>query len=363
LDLSCNLINNQDFLEALFGSGNFWQNKQNCKQEVGYLLAITFADKRWLDDDLKESFKNLGIVHLIVLSGSHLGLLAEFMKKPLENHVSFKKRLFLEFILVTSLLVYVGISPPLFRAWVFWSLGFLARILGRKSMPELFWFYTVLICLCFFPVWYQSVSFGLSITASLAIIWVSKLEKALALIKPKNTTGAKTSFLKKLFYKNFKNKVDYLLFNKVLNTSKSIFQFKKLIPVTKFIKAVFKELLKNIVILIFMLPLLDFSPKINLLSWFYGSLFGVIIQYQVSLVFLSIVPIIGGYFWFVANIVVFFQNKIPNWLLDYNFFLETEKASLENKIFSYFLFCISILCLNKIIVFTNLQKIKNKKLE
>lgn len=92
-------------------------DKRLSPQTALYIKALLFADKREFDEPVNASFKELGIVHLLSISGLHIHFLIESLKKALN-----KARLTKEtsrWVLVMLLPVYgclTGFGTSVFRA-------------------------------------------------------------------------------------------------------------------------------------------------------------------------------------------------------------------------------------------------------
>ena len=124
-----------------------------------------------LPQDLEFKFylSQTSLIHLIVVSGSHLLFLSQMMRKTFEV---FKKPQWSEAIICTVLFLYLlctSWQAPAVRAFVSVLLG----IFSRKKF--LFWsstensLYSLLVCLILFPQWIQSLSLLLSTCCALTL--------------------------------------------------------------------------------------------------------------------------------------------------------------------------------------------------
>lgn len=107
--------------------------------------------------DQKQILQQVGLIHLIVVSGSHLILLASFFEKLFKTKTSS--------LLLLILFLYAGacqFQPPVFRAWISLCLAFWSQ---RKkwfwNSSQVCWISGTL-CLILFPSWATSLSFFLS---------------------------------------------------------------------------------------------------------------------------------------------------------------------------------------------------------
>ena len=143
-----------------------------CLQQIPHQSDYNFfyealvCGKNLPEGSLKDSFIKSSILHLIVVSGSHL-LFLEKMSLSLLRHKALTHFLLLIYAFMALL------QAPVLRALVSLYLRHFAQ--ARKW----FWSQTQLslisgiLCLLFFPHWSQSYSFILSWCASLALAFIS----------------------------------------------------------------------------------------------------------------------------------------------------------------------------------------------
>ncbi|MFS8158711.1 MAG: ComEC/Rec2 family competence protein, partial [Candidatus Roizmanbacteria bacterium] len=118
---------------------------------------------------LYEEIHRVGLLHLVVLSGSNIAILTAFCAILVSK---FSKRIQIVLILlITSFFIYiVGIQAPILRAFIM-SLFTLGAILyGRKNDTLISLGMTSLIMLLLRPEWFSEISFQLSIGATAGII-------------------------------------------------------------------------------------------------------------------------------------------------------------------------------------------------
>ncbi len=120
---------------------------------------------------LSQIFKNLGIYHAIIVSGSHLVFLSLLIEKLFYSHRLENFRIAaLPVLLFYSLAT--GAEPPVIRAFI----GIILNIIQKKK--KLFWsqsevvFLSLLLCLLLSSSWKNSYSLLLSYVASLSLTLV-----------------------------------------------------------------------------------------------------------------------------------------------------------------------------------------------
>ncbi len=125
---------------------------------------------------LSESFfkiflRNCGLLHLIVVSGSHLIFLGFFIDKVFRGKIQFHWK----FLLLLTYALISAAQPPVIRALI----GLCVHHINDTK--RFFWtsqqqiWISMILSLGLFPEWITSVSFLLSSTAALALCLCSKL--------------------------------------------------------------------------------------------------------------------------------------------------------------------------------------------
>lgn len=97
---------------------------------MSYLLGM----KTGLSDDLSLNLRMVGLVHIVVASGTHLSILVEVAKKIFGRFSRFAGALF-SGIFVVAFMAMVGWTPSILRAGVMTLLTIMAWYVGRKFEP------------------------------------------------------------------------------------------------------------------------------------------------------------------------------------------------------------------------------------
>lgn len=97
------------------------------KLGLSYLLGM----KQGLPDDLSEDLRMVGLMHIVVASGAHLGILVGIVRKLFGNLSRFVELLF-SIMFVVFFMVMVGWTPSILRAGVMVILALIAWFHGRK---------------------------------------------------------------------------------------------------------------------------------------------------------------------------------------------------------------------------------------
>ncbi len=100
------------------------------KLGLSYLLGM----KSGLPDNLAESLRIVGLVHIVVASGAHLSILVEIAKKIFGKLSRFSGLLF-SILFIIFFMAMVGWTPSILRAGIMSILTLIAWYVGRKIAP------------------------------------------------------------------------------------------------------------------------------------------------------------------------------------------------------------------------------------
>jgi hypothetical protein len=138
---------------------------------LSLIITTTTGDKNYQTNDLKNLYKNLNITHLLVLSGSNLGIFLLFVSlyKKRGNLINF----LILFMYLFAYLCYVKFLHPLARALIFMTIAEFISTLGLKSSKVVFIFILLLVFAFTFYKLDYSMSFILSVLFSLLVLLYS----------------------------------------------------------------------------------------------------------------------------------------------------------------------------------------------
>jgi len=144
------------------------------EKESGLAEALLIGYKDDLDKNLVQSYTNTGVVHIIAISGLHLGLiywlLVQLLKPLRRKKVSkwFNPLAIISGLWLFSLLA--GGQPSVLRSALMFSCIVVAESLSRKTSIYNTLAFSAFVLLCINPFWLWDVGFQLSYVAVLSIV-------------------------------------------------------------------------------------------------------------------------------------------------------------------------------------------------
>ena len=149
-------------------------------QNEAVLKAIVLGDKSLIDKETSMSFMNTGAMHVLAVSGLHIGLILYLLLFVLERFASFISRKTALFSLLILLWIYAfvtGMSPSVIRAVFMFSMLSLSQLSGRNYEPINILFFTAFVLLLYEPMYIYDIGFQLSYLAMVGIfLFYEKIE-------------------------------------------------------------------------------------------------------------------------------------------------------------------------------------------
>ncbi|WP_431163651.1 ComEC/Rec2 family competence protein [Flagellimonas beolgyonensis] len=145
-------------------------------EELGVMQALLLGQRDDISETTYTNYQNAGAVHILAVSGLHVGillLLLEFLLSPLER---MRKGKTLKLLLVVALLwmyaFIAGLSPSIVRAVTMFSFLAYALYLNRPTNPFNIIALSMLFILLIKPLFLFQVGFQMSYAAVIAIVWI-----------------------------------------------------------------------------------------------------------------------------------------------------------------------------------------------
>jgi competence protein ComEC len=165
--------------------------KQNVegRQEAGLALALLIGYKDDLDRDLLQAYSNTGVVHVIAISGLHLGLIYALLSlvcRPLQRIKA--GRYVSAVISIGGLWLFTllaGAAPSVLRSAVMFTAIVVGNCISKKTPLINNLAASAFFLLCLDPYWLWDLGFILSYTALLSIAIFNKAVYHLLAVKNK----------------------------------------------------------------------------------------------------------------------------------------------------------------------------------
>lgn len=144
------------------------------EKETGLAEALLIGYKDDLEQPLVQSYTNTGVVHIIAISGLHIGLiywLLAFILKPISKKRN--ARWLKPLLIITGLWAFsllAGAQPSVLRSALMFTFIVLGETLNRKTSVYNSMAVSAFLLLCINPFWLWDVGFQLSYAAVLSII-------------------------------------------------------------------------------------------------------------------------------------------------------------------------------------------------
>ncbi len=168
------------FLEHLRRNlSNLLQEKIPDPKSYQVAQALLLGQKQYLDQDIKKAYSNSGVMHILAVSGLHVGIvyaLLMFLVKPFGlKKMSKKSYLTLVILLIWAYALLTGFSPSVVRAATMFSLVTLGQMRERK--PSIFnvLAFSALVMVTINPKVIFEVGFQLSYLAVIGIVLIQPL--------------------------------------------------------------------------------------------------------------------------------------------------------------------------------------------
>ncbi|MGY5352872.1 ComEC/Rec2 family competence protein [Wenyingzhuangia sp. IMCC45533] len=138
------------------------------------VIAMLLGDKEYLTSDVKQSFINSGVVHLIAISGMHVGVLYLLLYHLFSFLTFFKYghyyRVFVVLMLLLSFAIFSGLSSSVARSVTMFGFILLARLKRNRGLLLEPIISSALLLLIFNPNYLYDAGFQLSYLAVISIV-------------------------------------------------------------------------------------------------------------------------------------------------------------------------------------------------
>lgn len=141
-------------------------------ENIGLLLALILGDKSKLDYKIRQDFSDCGIVHILAVSGLHVGIIYMFISFIIK--IPFRRKPVMAALLILLLLwtyaIITGLAPSIVRATLMMSIYEIVRLGKRKTNPLSTLYVTLFLILAIWPEHITSIGLWLSFAAVWGIL-------------------------------------------------------------------------------------------------------------------------------------------------------------------------------------------------
>ncbi len=152
--------------------------------ESGLLMGMIFGGKNGLPNDVQDDFRVAGLIHLVVLSGQNLAIIAALVTLFIRRLLGFISGTFVSLGVVLAYAIIGGMQPATMRALCFIALVLLSILLKREAHPPRLFFVTLSILLVLDPyMLLDDPSFQLSALAVAGLFFIGPIVERILLAR------------------------------------------------------------------------------------------------------------------------------------------------------------------------------------
>lgn len=138
------------------------------------------------DDEMRKEFAEVGLLHLLAISGFHFGVIIFLLHTCLKWILPRKVELILVICLMSFYALFIGNTPSLFRAWIFMMIYLGGQLMEKKSCALNVLGSALFISVLLNPYAVRSIGFQLSFLATGGLLlFYGPVEKGLRWLFPK----------------------------------------------------------------------------------------------------------------------------------------------------------------------------------
>jgi competence protein ComEC len=152
--------------------------KENLSdKELAIALALILGDKSLLDQEITTSFTNTGAMHVLAVSGLHIGIIMQILMAILGQFskvLSRKNAVIFVVVIMWIYAIITGLSPSVLRAVFMFSVLVLSQLMGKNHNSINSLFFTAFCLILIEPYTLYDIGFQLSFLAMLGIFLLYK---------------------------------------------------------------------------------------------------------------------------------------------------------------------------------------------
>jgi competence protein ComEC len=151
-------------------------------KDLAIALALVLGDKSLIDSEITASFTNTGAMHVLAVSGLHIGIIMQLLMVVFgffPRFISKQRAIIIVVVLMWAYSFITGLSPSVLRAVFMFSVLVLAQLMGKNYSSLNTLFFTGFVLIFLQPFTLFDIGFQLSFLAMLGIFLVYKPIEAL----------------------------------------------------------------------------------------------------------------------------------------------------------------------------------------
>ncbi len=176
----------KDFNINLIHKNNNWlyEIKQSFSQNVSSLFqrtlrsnnsklitSIILGDSSVMEEDELEKYRDLGLAHILAVSGLHIGVIAGFLIFIFSRlGINRKINILITLLIIWSYAYLIGFPASTVRACIMFTILFYSQMIHEPYDSLNSIFVSMLICLIINPFWLFHIGFQLSYMATISLI-------------------------------------------------------------------------------------------------------------------------------------------------------------------------------------------------
>jgi len=138
--------------------------------QASLLAGMTFGARQTIPKSLYQALIATSTLHIVALSGMNVSIVTNLMYRNLFAFFGKRVSVGLTLGLLCGFVLFVGAEPSILRAAIMSVFAIFAEYFGRRDIPLLSLFLTALIMLLINPALVVTISFQLSVLATLGIL-------------------------------------------------------------------------------------------------------------------------------------------------------------------------------------------------
>lgn len=167
------------------------------------LNGIIFGVNLKASKDFFNQLKIVGLLHIVVLSGMNITILAVIIGN-ITTFLGKRLSTLITILMIILFILFVGPEAPIVRAGIMGVLTYVAVLTGRKNYTFYSLFLALMFIIVVFPDWLKSLSLYLSFGATLGIMLFGPKPKDSPLTKELKTTLSAQLFTAPIIFFSFR---------------------------------------------------------------------------------------------------------------------------------------------------------------